>query len=154
MDPLSALLASDDGSSSLFDVPPSPPSSSKGSPKPTIANLTPAPDLATFDASKVKVKASKRPSKCAVSEAVKKEGGEISRGGFGVDVFSKNAGHHVEDNGIDLFGNSAPLYGEGNIPGDLFDKGKVEEVRRARGAKETSGKGRGAKGRDEAKNVC
>ncbi|GMH70960.1 hypothetical protein TrRE_jg6477, partial [Triparma retinervis] len=97
-DPLSALLADDDGSSGLFD---------------------------SFDASKLKLKAPKSKRGSGTSKAG--DGpveGESERGGFGTDVFS-NAGGHVGDVGVDLFGGSAALFGEGNIPGDLFDKKKA-----------------------------
>ncbi|GMI20691.1 hypothetical protein TrCOL_g7701 [Triparma columacea] len=118
MDPLSALLSSDDGSSGLFDVPPTPPPTSS-SPKPTIAVLDPSPALHTFDASKLKVKSSKQGS--SKSKKDKGPDGAGERGGFGTDVFSSSTSSHVGEVGVDLFGGSAPLYGEGNIPGDLFD---------------------------------
>eukprot|EP00520_Triparma_pacifica_P010963 CAMPEP_0118647386 /NCGR_PEP_ID=MMETSP0785-20121206/8576_1 /TAXON_ID=91992 /ORGANISM="Bolidomonas pacifica, Strain CCMP 1866" /LENGTH=216 /DNA_ID=CAMNT_0006539471 /DNA_START=76 /DNA_END=723 /DNA_ORIENTATION=- len=132
-DPLSALLDDDDGSSGLFDNLPTPPPKAE-SPKPTIASLSPAPELLSFDASKIKIKekkGKKQMGKKAGDSTAKvgSEGGEIDRGGFGVDVFTKDAGSagHVGDNNVDLFGNSAALYKEGNIPGDLFDRKRLKE---------------------------
>jgi hypothetical protein len=129
-DPLSLLLAEDEGDSGLFTSAPttmSAPTITQAEPVPTIAELG-APDIKMFDASKITLKTKKkRGSKNLDPDAPPPAQLPHASGlGLGVEVLKNKTEHgHTSTTDDALFGLSAPLYAADNIPGDLFKESNV-----------------------------
>lgn len=128
-DPLSLLLAEDDGDDSgLFGDTAHPPAPA---PVPTIASIPktePDESLKMFDASKITLKTSKkRGSKnLTADDPPPAQLPHASGLGLGVSVLTSSSKNgHTDGGDDDLFGLSTPLYSEGNIPGDLFKESSV-----------------------------